>query len=199
MATAVTYIIEPTNLDYLIPRLRLRYGDLTGDTYSDTIMRTALVYGVQDLQRRWVSKYQTYDASILVDPQPSNTPVGYVYASTANGYAYIPSGLATGSVFRNPFVTFAQYSPPIIQSEDEEAIVLAAKLLLRRTQLSSSATGFVSWKTEDIAYSNLGSERSLTKILEADQKELDDYFRSKIAKPQRSDFPIAYIPSLDDV
>jgi hypothetical protein len=96
-------------------------------------------------------------------------------------------------------VTFTQYSPPVIQSEDEVAIVLAAKLLLRRSQIASSASAFVSWSTEDIRYSNLGSERSLSKLLEADQKELDDYFRSKIAKPQRSDFVVSYVPGLDDV
>lgn len=194
MPTTVTYFIEATNLDYLMPRLRLKFGDLDGSIYSDTTMRTALVYGVQDLQRRWSSKYQTYSDALLVDPQPDTVPAGYVYASTVHGYAFVPSGLAVGSVFRNPFVTFTQYSPPIIQTEDEEAIILAAKLLLRRTQISSSAASFVSWKTEDIAYSNLGSERSLSKILETDQAELDAYFKSKIAAPQLSYFPIETIP-----
>jgi hypothetical protein len=198
MPTTATFILEPTNVDYLIPDLRLVYGDLTGSTFSDTIMRTALVNGVKFLQRRWVSKYQVYTETILTDPQPAAI-AGYVYANTIDGQAYIPSGLAEGSVFRNPFVTFTQYSPPIIQSEDEVAIVLAAKLLLRRSQVASSASAFVSWKTEDISYSNLGSERSLTKLLESDQKELDDYFRSKIAKPQRSDFVVSYVPGLDDV
>lgn len=197
--TIADFYIEPTNLDYLLGDLRLIYGDTNATVYSDTLLRTALVNGVKFLQRRWLSKYQIYTSTLLVDPQPSGVPAGYIYASTIDGYAYIPSGLAAGSVFRNPFVTFTQYSPPIIQSEDEVAILLAAKLLLRRSQISSSASAFVSWSTEDIKYSNLGSERSLTKILESDQRELDDYFRSKIAKPQRSEFPVAYIPSLDDV
>lgn len=199
MPTAVSFYLEPTNVDYLIPDLRLMYGDVTGDVYSDTLMRTALVNGVKLLQRRWLSKYQVYTSTLLVDPQPSDTPSGYVYANTIDGQAYIPSGLASGSVFRNPFVTFTQTSPPVIQSEDDVAIVLAAKVLLRRSQISSSASSFVSWKTEDISYSNLGSERSLAKVLESDQKELDDYFRSKIAQPQRSEFVISYIPGLDDI
>lgn len=197
--TIANFNIEPTNMDYMLGSLRMIYGDITATTHSDTILRTALVNGVKFLQRRWLSKYQVYVDTLLTDPQPDSVPTGYVYANTIDGQAYIPSGLAEGSVFRNPFVTFTQNSPPIIQSEDETAILLAAKLLLRRSQVSSSASSFVSWKTEDISYSNLGSERSLTKILESDQKELDDYFRSKIATPQRSEFPVAYIPSLDDL
>lgn len=199
MATAVSFYIEPTNLDGLIPDVRLMYGDLEGTVFSDTIIRTALVNGVKYLQRKWLSKYQVYTETLLVDPQPDSTPAGYVYANTIDGQAYIPSGLAEGSVFRNPFLTFTQNSPPVIQSEDETAIVLAAKLLLRRSQIASSASAFVSWSTEDIRYSNLGSERSMSKLLETDQQELDDYFKSKIAKPQRSEFYITYIPSFHDV
>lgn len=197
--TVAFYYTEPTNMDYLLGDLRLLYGDVTAATYSDQLMRTALVNGVRYLQRRWSSKYQTYSATLLTDPQPDNVPAGYVYANTIHGQTYIPSGLAEGSAFRNPYITFTQTSPPVIQSEDEIAILLAAKLLLRRSQISSSAGAFVSWKTEDISFSNLGAERSLSKILESDQQELDDYFKSKIALPQRSEFPVAYIPGLDDI
>lgn len=197
--TVAFFYTEPTNMDHMLGDLRMIYGDVEATIYSDTIMRTALVNGVKYLQRRWLSKYQVYTSTLSVDPQPDNVPNGYVYANTIHGQAYIPSGLAEGSVFRNGFVTFTQTSPPIIQSEDEIAILLAAKLLLRRSQIASSATAFVSWKTEDIGYSNLGSERSLSKILESDQKELDDYFRSKIAQPQRSDFALSFIPGLDEV
>lgn len=199
MATAVSFYTEETNLDPLISDLRVVFGDLDGSTYSDTIMRTALVNGVKHLQRRWLSKYQVWNDTLLVDPQPDTPLAGYVYANTIHGQAYVPSGLAEGSVFRNPYVTFTQTSPPVIQSEDETAIVLAARLLLRSAQVSSSVTSFVSWKTEDISYSNLGSERGLSKLLEDARTELDVYFKSKIAKPQKQEFPIAYVPALDDV
>lgn len=198
MGTTVNFYTEPTNLDFLIGDLRLAFGDLDATVYSDTIMRTALVNGVKHLQRRWLSKYQIYTSTLLVDPQPSGTPAGYVYANTIHGQAYIPSGLAEGSVFRNPFVTFTQEASPVLQSEDETAIVLAARLLLRSAQVSSSVTSFVSWKTEDISYSNLGSERGLSQLLKDARDELDEYFRSKIAKPQRSEMVLAYIPGLDD-
>lgn len=193
MTTAVTFNTELTNLDYLIPNVRIRFGDLTGATYSDTILRTALVNAVGFLQPRWQSKYQIYTTPIRVDPQPITVPSGNILANTSHGQTYIPDGLVEGDVFRNPYVVFSQQSPPIIQSEDEEAIVLAAVYLLRSVQISSSLTGFVSWSTEDIRYSNLGSERGLGKLLEQDLFNLNDYFKKRIAKPQISSFPQVYV------
>jgi hypothetical protein len=196
MSTLVTFYIEPTNLDSLIAPLRLKFGDLTGSVYSDTIMRTALVSGVDMLHKRWQGKYQVYNDEMLVNPQPSNVPAGYVYANTADGQAYIPEGLVNGDIFRNPFMSFPQTSPPIIQAEDRVAIILAARYILRVSQISSSVGSFVSWGTEDIRYSNLGSERGLSKLVESDLKELDDYFKSSIAIPQISSFPVAPIQYL---
>lgn len=198
MSTTVTFNTEATNLDHLIQNVRIRFGDLTGTTYSDTIIRTSLVNAVGFLQPRWQSKYQVYTDSIVVDPQPITVPSGYILANTSHGQTYIPAGLSEGSVFRNPYIAFTQPSPPIIQSEDEEAIVLAAVYLLRGVQVSSSITGFVSWRTEDISYSNLGSERGLGKLLEQDLFNLNDYFKKRIAKPQISAFPIVIIPEQVD-
>ena len=107
--------------------------------------------------------------------------------------SYIPYGLTEGDDFRNPYVIFTQPSPPVIQSEDEEAIVLGAVYLLRSVQISSSLTGFVSWSTEDIRYSNLGSQRGLSDLLARDFANLDEYFRKKIAKPQISSFPVVVV------
>lgn len=193
MTTLVTFNTEATNLDHLIPNARIRFGDLTGATYSDTVIRTSLVNAVRFLQPRWQSKYQIYTSSIRVDPQPVTVPSGYILANTSHGQTYIPAGLSEGDAFRNPYITFTQPSPPILQSEDEEAIVLAAVYLLRSVQTSSSLTGFVSWSTEDIRYSNLGSERGLSKLLERDLFNLDEYFKKKIAKPQISHFPLVII------
>lgn len=193
MTTTVTFNVEPTNLDHLMASVRLRYGDLTGAVYSDTVIRTALVNAVSFLQPRWQSKYQVYSDTLAVDPQPVTAPSGYVYANTYHGQAYIPAGLAEGSVFRNPFVTFTQESPPVLQSEDEEAIVLAAVYLLRSTQVSSSISSFVSWSTEDIRYSNAGGQRGLSDLLARDLLNLDTYFKRRLARPQVSTFPVAQI------
>lgn len=198
MPTTVTFYTEPTNLDYLMTDVRLIFGDLTGAVYTDPILRTALINGVKYLQRKWQSKYQVYTSELTDIAQPPEIPAGMIWANTVDGQGFIPSGLTEGSVFRNPFLVITQPSPPVITSEDETAITLAATYLLRRSQVSSSVTAFVSWSTEDIRYSNLGSERGLNKLLDSDLKALEDYFANRIARPQRSEFPIAYIPSLHD-
>ena len=199
MTTAVSFYTEETNLDYLMPSVRFVFGDLTGDMYSDMIIRTSLVNAITFIQSKWGAKYQVYLESNKVIPQPDNVPAGYILANTVNGTAYIPDNLTEGSVFRNPYLSFTQASPPVIQSDDEWGIILAATLLLRRVQTSSSLTGFVSWSTEDIRYSNLGSERGLDKLLANDLEAFTSYFATKIARPQRSTFPIGYIPGLHDL
>jgi hypothetical protein len=195
MSTTVVFYTEPTNLDYLLPDLRFHFGDLTGAKYSDQIMRTALVNAVKYLQKKWSSKYQIYTDDILVDPQ-GDVPAGYVRVNTSDGEAFIPSGLAAGSLFRNPYNTFVQSSPPVIESDDEMAIILAATYLLRKTQTSSSVDSLVSWSTEDIRYSNLAAGRTVEKMLLEDKQALDDYFRKKLARPIKSTFPLNYIPGL---
>lgn len=194
MTTNVTFYSGAINLDYLMTDVRLTFGDLDGSVYSDTIIRTGIVNAVKYLQRKWQNKYQVFTESIIDTPQPAVIPDGMVWANTADGQGFIPEDLAEGSAFRNPFVVFTQPSPPIVESGDETAIVLAATYLLRRSQVSSSVISFVSWSTEDIRYSNLGSERGLSGLLESDLLALNDYFQSRIAQPQRSEFPIAYIP-----
>lgn len=198
MPTAVVYYDEPRNIDYLIGSVRLNFGDLEGAVYSDTIIRTAIINAVRFLQRKWGSKYQIYDTTILVSPQPTDVPIGFVLANTVDGQVYIPANLNPGDIFRNPYVTFSSLAP-VIQSDDETAIILAATYLLRKAQVSSSSDELVSWSTEDIRFTNLSKERSVSKLLEEDSKALDDYFRRKLARPVRVEYPIGYIPGLHDL
>jgi hypothetical protein len=193
MPTDVTFITEPTNLDYLMPNVRVEIGDFTGTVFSDEMVRTSLTYGIMYLQSKWASKYQAFWDRIVIEPQPDDVPAGFVYANTTHGRAYIPSGLAQGSAFRNPFLEFQQDSPPTIQSEDEGIIIIAATYLLRGSQYSSSASAFVSWSTEDIRYSNLGSERGLTALMLRDANAIDAYFRKGIGKAQISAFPLVIV------
>ena len=48
-----------TNLDYLIPFLRLKLGDMDSDSYRyvDSWLRTSLVMSVKTLQRWWNHRY----------------------------------------------------------------------------------------------------------------------------------------------
>jgi hypothetical protein len=197
MSTATYFYNEPLNHDYLMTITRPLFGDLTGAIYSDTMIRTAQVNAIRFLQRRWSSKYQIYDESLHVDPQPSDVPTGYILINTSHGTGYIPNTAVNGDVFRNAYLEFTQGSPPIIESNDEMAIALAATLLLRKIQVSSNSADLVSWATEDIRFSNLGTERSLSKQVADDLAALNEYFQNKLAAPKKSTFPIMSIPALD--
>lgn len=199
MTTAVTFYEDEINLDYLMPEVRMQFGDLTGSIFSDTIIRTSLVSAVRYLQRIWNGKYQIYlDANLLV-PQPTSVPSGYKRINSLFGEADIPSTFVEGSLFRDPYAVFGASSPPLIESIDEQAIILAAVYILRKAQVSSNVGDFLSWGTEDIRYNNLGAERGYSKLLAQDLAALNDYIRSKIAKPRRSDFPVGYIPTLSEL
>lgn len=198
MSTAVTFYTEPTNIDYLMGDVRMQFGDLTGDIYGDTIIRTATISAVRYLQRSWNGKYQIYMISSLLDPQPVGVPVGYVRINSLYGVADILSTAVEGTVFRDPYAQFSNFAPPLVESIDEQAIILAAAYLLRKAQISSSASDFVAWGTEDIRYNNLGAERGMTKLLADDLAALNNYIRSKIARPKRSEFPISYVPQMSE-
>lgn len=199
MSTLVEFYTEPTNLDYLMTDTRLQFGDLDGSQFSDTIVRTALVSAVKYLQRSWNGKYQVYNESMKLVPQPSDVPAGYIRISSLYGRADIPEDTVQGSIFRDPFAVFSAENPPLIESLDEQAIILAAVYLLRKAQVSSNVGDFLSWGTEDIRYNNLGVERGLNRLLQTDLEALNNYIRSKIAKPRRSDFPTGYIPQLTEL
>jgi len=196
--TAVTFYTEPTNIEYLMGDIRMQFGDLDGSIYSDTIIRTAGISAVRYLQRSWNGKYQIYMTGSIIDPQPAGVPAGYIRINSLYGVADIPDTAVEGTVFRDPYAQFSNYAPPLIESIDEQAIILAAAYLLRKAQISSSASDFVAWGTEDIRYNNLGAERGMSKLLSDDLEALNNYIRSKIAKPKRSDFPITYIPQMTE-
>lgn len=199
MSTTVVFYTEPTNLDYLMPDVRTQFGDFEGTIFSDTIIRSTIVSAVRFLQRKWNGKYQIYMEDSALDPQPDGVPAGFIRINSLHGQADIPATTVQGSIFRDPYTQFTAYAPPLIESIDEQAIVLAAVYLLRKAQVSSNVGDFLSWGTEDIRYNNLGVERGLSKLLQNDLDALNDYLKTRIARPQRSEFPIGYIPSLTEV
>lgn len=192
MPTIVTYYTDPLNIDYLIAPVRFEVGDLDGDIFTDVVVRTAIVNAIRFLQSRWLSKYQIYSDTLVISPQPSDAPSGYVWVNTIDGEAYIPDGLNNGDIFRNPFIEFSTDSP-IITPLDEQAIILAAAYLLRRVQIASTSDELVSWSTEDIRFTNLSRERALSALLVNAKSALDDYFKSKLAAPVRVEYPRIYI------
>lgn len=199
MSTLVTFYTEPTNIDYLMGDVRMQFGDLDGSLFSDTIIRTSLISAVRYLQRTWNGKYQVYRNEMDMPIQPDDVPAGYKRINSLYGAADVPTTIVEGSVFRDPYATFTLTAPPLMESIDEQALVLAAKYILRSAQISSSASDFVAWGTEDIRYNNLGAERGMTKLLQQDLDALNNYIRSKIARPRRSDFPLTYVPMLSEL
>src|SRR5688572_17297505 len=123
MSTAVTFYTEPTNIDYLMGDVRMQFGDLTGDIFSDTIVRTSLVAAVRYLQRTWNGKYQVYRTENALDPQPADVPAGYTRINSLYGVADIPSITTVGSIFRDPYAEFTHFPPPLLESIDEQAVI----------------------------------------------------------------------------
>lgn len=185
----MSFITSPNNVEYLIPDVRLRIGDLDGTRYSNTIIRSAIVGGIKYLQAKWVNRYMVYTDEMLLTPQPADVPAGYVYAATPVGNYFIPSGLAEGDVYRNPTTEFTDTSTSIIAQIDETPIILAATMVLSRTQLSSSAASFVNWSDGEYSYSNVSSSNILSKLYADSLTELNAYFKTGRAKPVRDNLP----------
>lgn len=198
MTTIATFYPDPTNIDYLIPSVRISFGDLDGTTFSDTIVRTSIINAVSFLQPKWYSKYQVYKTSLNVVPQPEDTPAGYIAINGYNGIQYVPDTIIDGDVFRSAYIEFTQVGN-LFETADEYAVILAATYILRRIQLTSSLNDFVSWTTEDIRYSNLGSERSISKLLEMDLEALNSWFGKGLGKPRMLNFAPAYIPGFSSL
>jgi hypothetical protein len=185
-------ITTPTNIDYMIDQVRLRLGDFDGTAYSDTLVRTALISSIKYLQKRWRSKYQVLTSGTYTGDNTS-APSGFAQAHTIDGTAYIPSGLAVNDIFRNPYVTFNSTEPPVVEQNDEDAIVLATAYIIHLAKLTNSSSAFVSWSTEDIRYTNTTAANTMRAVLETLQTELNTVFATRIAQPVVSRQPVNII------
>lgn len=184
-------ITTSTNMDYFIDAVRLRLGDFDGTAYSDALVRTAIISAVKFLQKQWRSKYQVVASGTYIFNHEA--PTGYTYASTVNGLAFIPSGLNINDVFRNPYIEFTQPEPPLIEQNDEDAIVLATAYIVHLAKLTNSSSAFVSWSTEDIRFTNTTAANTMKSVLETFQAELDTMFKTRIAQPIVSRQPLNII------
>lgn len=172
----------PTSLNYLIPRVKLNFGDL----YSDEIILESLVNAVYYSQKYWNSRYQVFTSGIINQTVPA--PSGYIAVNSSDGVAIVPEDISVNDVFRNPYVTFSQDEPPTVQTVDEEGLVLTAVFLLRRLQVTNSFDAFTSWRTEDVQYSGIAAGNNLNNLLRNDEAAMKEFFRKAIGKPIRSSF-----------
>lgn len=158
-------VVTPTNLDYLIDFLRMRLGDTNplAYRYTDDWLRTALISGVKTLSKWWNFKY-LLDASYNI---------------------YRNSASVSAGVFLLP-------EPPIIESPDEEIIILMGAYILLEGSLENSAWDFVSWADNEIRYSNLESSRARTETLRRMWEELTNTLKpptKRLAQSLKNSLP----------
>jgi hypothetical protein len=72
--------------------------------------------------------------------------------------------------------------PPVIQSQDEHAIILQSSVMIKSSTKWSESGSAVSWRDEEIAYSNLESARQRSSTLQDDIDELKSLFPVKLAR-----------------
>ena len=152
-----------TDLDYLLPSLRLHLGDIDSTTYryTDGWLRVALVSGLKTLGRWWGDRYLINESD-------------YSVTRNADKADY-----------------FEFDSPPVIQHRDERPIILMSSVLIKSGSLEANSWNVASWKDAEIAVSNIATAKSkefgykmdwdeLLDIMKIPQKRLWGGYRSEI-------------------
>ncbi|MFA7101541.1 MAG: hypothetical protein WC196_07480 [Bacilli bacterium] len=147
--------METTTLAYLIPQLRRQLSDYTEPyAYTDVVLSGFLLDSIKALGNRWNNRYRV----ATVDSVPD------LVVRNDNEYLF----------------DFSE--PPVIQYQDERAVVLQASILIKSGTKWSESGSAVSWRDEEISYSNLESARQRSSTLQDDIDELDKLFPIKLAK-----------------
>jgi hypothetical protein len=152
-------ITEATDLDYLIPALRMHIGDPNATVYTDNFLKRALVMGFYLVQPRWNFRY-------LMD--------------------------ANYTVTRNPNTTFLHASPPVILYADERPIYVAAAIALRSGLIWTAGSDAVSWKDEEVSFSNISGAKMREAAFIRDWDELHQMLperRNRLAPATRQELP----------
>lgn len=138
-------ITVTTDLDYLIPALRWKLGDIDSSNYRyvDEWLRVSLVSALKSLQRWWGIKYLIDDTTYVVTRY-------------------------SGSSF-----TFDE--PPVIQQMDENPIVIMAAILTKEGSLENSAWSTGSWRDAEVSVSNIEGSRVRESGLNKLWDELNSY------------------------
>ena len=136
-------LTDTTDLDYLIPALRMHLWDVTEPyTYEDGLLKRCLLESLKILMGRWDSRY-------LLSYADENWVVT-----------------------RNPTVTFTEAAPPTVQYMDERPIVLAASIALKSGVIYITSFNTSSWRDEEVSFSNIAGGKMAQDSLERDWIEL---------------------------
>jgi hypothetical protein len=141
------------SVEYLIPTLRLRIGDIDSSKYRymDEWLMIALVASVRSLERYWGSKYVITEGGVV----------------TRNAsYANFEFGESEG----------------VIQKKDEHIIVTKAALITLEGSLENSAWAIGSWKDAEISVSNIEAGKLRTETLRNLRAELDSLIKSPMKR-----------------
>jgi hypothetical protein len=103
--------------------------------------------------------------------------------NTPDGQCTIDSSVAENDVFRNCYKTFVSTVPPILDIQDEAALILASSYILRRAALTSSNIG-QSWSTPDLTFSNIETSRTLRSLMQNDLDAINLLFKQKLGNIQ---------------
>lgn len=149
--------METTTLAYLIPQLRRQLSDYTAPyTYSDDVLSGFLLDSIKALGGRWNNRYRVATVDSVSD-----------------------------LVVRNSSTYLFEFSePPVIQYQDERAVVLQASIFIKSSTKWSESGSAVTWRDDEISYSNLESARQRSSTLQDDINELNKLFPIKLAKVQ---------------
>lgn len=147
---------QTTTLTYLIAQFRRHLADYTAPyTYEDATLSGFLFDAIKALGHRWNNKYFV----AIVDSVPN-------------------------LIIRNENSDLFDFSePPVIQSQDERAIVLQGSIIIKSSTKWSESGSAVNWRDEEISYSNVQSARQRSSTLDDDIRELNELFPVKLAQP----------------
>ena len=146
---------QTTTLAYLIPQLMRQLSDYTVPyTYDDTALSGFLFDSIKALGHRWNNKY--FVATVADVPD--------LIIRNENSYLF----------------EFSE--PPVIQGQDERAIILQASIVIKSSTKWSESGSAATWRDEEISYSNVQSARQRSSTLDDDIKELNELFPIKLAQ-----------------
>jgi hypothetical protein len=97
-----------------------------------------------------------------------------------------------GVVQRNTTITFEFSSPPVIQRADHRAIVLMASIMIKGGKKFTEVSQVVSWRDDEVSYSNIEGARQRSTSLEDDVTELNSILplpMKKLARALYGDLP----------
>lgn len=96
------------------------------------------------------------------------------------------------NIYRNPNTTFLFPNPPILEPGDDIIIVLMAAIIILEGSLENSAWDAVSWRDNEISFSNLESYRTrgrITSVLWEELKSLITPPTRKLATGKKNSLP----------